>query len=451
MDQTIEQLNSFRLPERLAALRTLAARRPAAPQDGRNVNMHVHSFFSYNARGQSPCRIAWEAREAGLFAVGLCDFDVLDGLEEFHQAGCLLGVRTAVNLETRAYLREFAQADINSPGEPGVTYVMGAGFGRVPSAGTPALDVLHGYRERARARNLALVRRVNERLPAIAIDYERDVLPLTPAGVATERHIVRAYARRSAQCFGEGAAWADFWAGVLALAPAAVAALRAREAAFEEQVRSKLAKRGGLGYEPPTPDTFPPVDDFIAWVLSCRAIPTITWLDGTSEGERDPVRMIECLMAKGAAALNIIPDRNWNIQDPASRRLKVAKLSEIVDAAERFHLPVNIGTEMNRDGQPSFDDLAGEELRPFAETFLRGARIMVGHSLLRRYADLSFVGPETLAEFRGDLVARNLFFERAGALPPLTEPLARRLVDMGREKALEVLSASTAVGQWRLR
>jgi hypothetical protein len=43
----------------------------AAPADrtsraSSNVNMHQHSFFSYNALGWSPSRIAWEARKAGL-------------------------------------------------------------------------------------------------------------------------------------------------------------------------------------------------------------------------------------------------------------------------------------------------------------------------------------------------------------------------------------------------
>ena len=29
--------------------------------------------------------------------------------------------------------------------------------------------------------------------------------------------------------------------------------------------------------------------------------------------------MLDCMAAKGAAALNIIPDRNWNIADPDAR------------------------------------------------------------------------------------------------------------------------------------
>jgi len=99
--------------------------------------MHFHSFFSYNAEGWSPSHIAWEAKQAGLYAAGLCDFDVLDGQEEFLHAGELLGLRATVNVETRVFLPEYADKEISSPGEPGVSYIMGAGFARPLAAGSP--------------------------------------------------------------------------------------------------------------------------------------------------------------------------------------------------------------------------------------------------------------------------------------------------------------------------
>lgn len=427
-----DRLNAFDETERREALRELAA--GPFPAEGTNVNMHCHSFFSYNARGHSPSRIAWQARKAGLYAAGLCDFDVLDGLEEFLCAGQALGLRATVNLETRAFLREFADADINSPGEPGVTYVMGAGFARHPETGTPQAEGLAGYRTRAGERNRALVQRINGRLEEIAIDYERDVLPLTPGGAATERHIVRAYARKASQVFADRHDAASWWAPVLEIEAEATAALMADEPAFEELVRSRLAKRGGLGYEQPSEETFPPVEDFIAWVASCGAIPMTTWLDGASAGESDGRAMLECMRAKGAVAVNIIPDRNWNVSDPETSRMKRQNLDAIVRAAEDMALPVNIGTEMNKLGLPFTDDLAGAALAPYRETFLRGARIMVGHTLLHRYAAFSYIS-EGAAEFP-DPRARNAFFEAVGGLPALTAAEAGQLEDMGPEHAL---------------
>jgi hypothetical protein len=418
------------------------------PAPGANVNMHIHSFFSYNAKGWSPSRIAWESRRAGLYAAGLCDFDVLDGLEEFLDAGLAVGLRATVNLETRAYLREFAHAEINSPGEPGVTYIMGGGFTRIPAAGTPSAVMLHQLRDQAAARNRALVARINPHVGAAAIDYARDVVPLSPGRCPTERHIVRAYADKSRAVCGDEAALAAFWAALFGKPADEVRALFANLPAFEERIRARLVKKGGPGYEPPTEKTFPPVDDFVAWVLGCGAIPMVTWLDGTSQGESDAMAMATCLQAKGAAAANIVPDRNWNYKDPAVRALKMGKLREFVEACDRLDLPINIGTEMNRDGLPFADDLAGEALAPYRETFTRGAQVMVGHTVLGRYAGFPYTGAAARAEFGADVKSRNRFFASVGALPPLTRDVAVRLSGAGPEGALAAIRQAVKAGTW---
>ena len=429
------QLSDFDPAARRDALDRLAAPGTVLPPEGTNVNMHFHSFFSYNALDYSPSRIAWEARKAGLYAAGLCDFDVLDGLEEFLAAGATLGLRTTVNLETRAFLGEYADHDISSPGEPGVTYIMGAGFARVPSDGSPQARGLAGYRDRALSRNMALMDRINPNVPDIAIDYERDVLPLTPAGAATERHMVRAYINKAGHAFPDPARTAEFLAGLLEKSLEETTKLLADRPSLEEAIRARLVKRGGIGYEQPSVDTFPTVNEFIDWVASCEAMPMITWLDGTSSGEKDGRALLECMKEKGAAALNIIPDRNWNIPDPDARDVKRANLAAIVKAAEEMALPVNIGTEMNKRGLPFVDDLNGQVLKLYREPFLRGARVMVGHAVLFRYAGFSYVGAAAEAEFPS-VADKNAFFEAVGALPAITPDTAARLEDMGEQKAL---------------
>ena len=154
--------------------------------------MHCHTFFSFNAYGHSPTSLAWLAKRRGFKLMGIVDFDVLDGVDEFLDACDLLGVRGSAGIETRVFIPEFARREINSPGEPGVYYHMGIGFtsSRVPEAAT---GILAGMRQRAARRNQGLVDRVNAHLDPVTIDCERDVLPLTPAGNATERHIVVAY------------------------------------------------------------------------------------------------------------------------------------------------------------------------------------------------------------------------------------------------------------------
>ena len=128
-------LDSFDSAARGRALEWLAANIPPKAAAGDRINMHIHSFFSYNFKGWSPSHVAWHAFKNAFLAAGLCDFDVLDGMSEFLAAATRLGLRATMNIETRAYAEEYAHADINSPGEPGVCYFMGAGFAKEAASG----------------------------------------------------------------------------------------------------------------------------------------------------------------------------------------------------------------------------------------------------------------------------------------------------------------------------
>lgn len=442
------QLDSFDPAQRRAALDALIERHlPAAPLTD-NVNMHCHSFFSFNAYGWSPSSVLWNLYEEGVYAAGLCDFDVLDGLEEFIGAGHALGMRTAVHVETRAFLDEFADREINSPGEPGVTYVMGAGFARVPESGTPQAATLQQYREHAQQRNIALMERINARLPEIAVDYARDVLPLTPLGAPTERHMVAAYLNRSIDLLPERPAWAAFWSGILCMDEEKIPTPEADRPRLEELIRAKLAKQGGIGYVQPSRETFPPVEDFFQWVASCGAIPMDTWLDGTSAGESDDAALLECMRAKGARAVNIVPDRNWNLKDANERGRKYLELERFVKLANSMLMPINIGTEMNKLGQPLVDDLGGKELAPFKDSWMMGARIMAGHTIALRFANFGYASAEADAHFGGDVLKKNLWFEAIGALPPMEADVAARLSAAGPEAAFAKLHDSITQDGW---
>ena len=434
----INALSDFNEETRHSALKQLATT-ALFPKPGPLFNMHCHSFFSYNADGWSPSRVAYECRNRGLCASALCDFDVLDGLEEFLEAGRLLALRSAVHLETRAYVREQSSVDISSPGEPGVAYIMGCGFTGIPAAGTTQAATLGLLRQGAQTRNLALIARVNATLPEIAIDYARDVQPLTPKGVATERHIMRAYRLRAEKAFLNPAARATFWAPLLKCAAADYPAIEANVPKMEDLVRNALAKRGGIGYIQPTDKTFPLSDDFTRWVKSCGAIPSIAWLDGTSGGEAKCDHLLDLMTDKGCAALNIIPDRNWNLKKPEEATLKQAKLDEVVKGCVKRDLPINIGTEMNKGGLPFVDDITGPVLKQYGAEFTQGMRIMVGQTLLGVYAHAPYLGARAEAEFK-DLKTRNAFYAAVGALPALTCSCADTLLQAGHDKAFSMLA-----------
>ena len=135
-----QRLNSFNPELRAAALDAAAAKlsspnpegyqEPPPPRgEGSQVfNLHCHSFFSYNGYGYSPSALAVIAGMYNWRAVGLVDFDVLDGVDEFLAATRKLNIRAVAGMETRVFIPELADVEINSPGEPGIAYHLGVGF-----------------------------------------------------------------------------------------------------------------------------------------------------------------------------------------------------------------------------------------------------------------------------------------------------------------------------------
>ena len=87
IEELEQKLDSFDAGERKQALGSLCKKVRAGevtlPEPGRAVNLHCHTFFSYNTYGYSPSKFAWLARKAGLAVAGVVDFDVLDAAEEF--------------------------------------------------------------------------------------------------------------------------------------------------------------------------------------------------------------------------------------------------------------------------------------------------------------------------------------------------------------------------------
>ncbi len=446
MSDVVAELSSFAPETRRRSLEKLAAE-TVFPPESLDLNMHIHTFFSYNGEGWSPTRVAYEMKKLGLYSAAICDFDVLQGAEEFLRAADLLALRAAAGFESRVFFQEYASSEINSPGEPGVLYFMGMGFLQPPQAGSTTAEVFQGMLAQSHIRNRQLIDRVNSAIAALELNYDLDVLPLTPKGNATERHIVRAYYDKACAKFGgiEGAA--KFWSEIFALPVAEVQRKIAKVNPGNEFLRGKLIKRGGLGYEQPTDKTFPLLDTVITMIRECRAIPMVAWLDGGLPGEQEPEKQLDCLLSKNVEAVNVIPDRNWNFTDAAVQAEKITALDRYLAAARTLSLPVNIGTEGNKPGQRLVDDFNCPALAKYRPLFLQGAQIIVGHTRLLRFADFSY-SDIAAKELFPQREKRNEFFASVGALPCPGPRLLLDLQAMDADRAFSFLADCAKRQSW---
>ena len=411
LEELEKQLDSFDAAERQAALTqitaALAEKHIKIKPQGQFVNLHGHTFFSYNCYGYSPSKFTWLAKKEGLAAAGIVDFDVLDGVEEFLDAAQKLNLRASASIETRVFVPEFADAVINSPGEPGIAYHMGAGF-ITGTINGPDKAFLNGLKQTAQNRNRAIMDRVNTFLNPVILDYEADVLPLAPGGNATERHLCLAYARKSRVVCNGDMSLIAFWNNKLGENfqpqdfPESPKLLNA--------IRARTMKKGGPGYIQPDAGAFPTMRQMNDFVLAAGGIPTLAWLDGTTDGERQIERLLDTAMASGVAAFNIIPDRNFS---PGVENQKLANLRQVVTLAQARGLPILVGTEMNSFGQKFRDAFEAAELEPMIPIFLKGAYILYAHTVLQRIAQMGYLSAWAKKCFC-EVDDKNAFYEAFG-------------------------------------
>ena len=208
-DAILEMLNG---EHALENLRHLIETEPA-PAAGRDVNNHIHTTYSFSP--YSPTAAVWFARQAGLCTCGLMDHDTIAGAEEFLAAAEAAGMAATMGMEFRVSFANtpFAGKMFNNPDQPGVMYVTLHG---VPHNRAAELTrAMAPYREMRNVRNRRMVDAVNGMMAryGIAIDFDRDVLPLSNysrGGAVTERHLSRALANRMIEVAGSGATLVRF-------------------------------------------------------------------------------------------------------------------------------------------------------------------------------------------------------------------------------------------------
>src|SRR3990172_11847178 len=110
--QLERQLDSFDPNERHSALAELISKSQNGQIEripaGNCVNIHIHTFYGYNAYNYSPSKAAWLAYKHGLAFAGIIDFYVFDGLDEFLNAAKLIHLKACVGIETRVYVPKYA-------------------------------------------------------------------------------------------------------------------------------------------------------------------------------------------------------------------------------------------------------------------------------------------------------------------------------------------------------
>ncbi len=206
----LNKLNAPTRAERLANLAQVLTETTFPPMVPQYINNHIHTTYSFSP--YSPTAAVYAARMEGLCTAGIIDHDSISGAEEFLEAARLVDIPVTIGMEARVSMAgtRLEGRRTNNPDQVGVSYMTIQG---VPHDQIHVLtDFFKPYQAARHMRNRQMITKINALLPGMALDYDRDVLPLSMAaenGGVTERHLMYALATRLVQQVGKGKAMVE--------------------------------------------------------------------------------------------------------------------------------------------------------------------------------------------------------------------------------------------------
>lgn len=206
----LNKLNAPTKEERLSNLAEVLKTTTFPPMVPQYINNHIHTTYSFSP--YSPTAAVYAARMEGLCTAGIIDHDSISGAEEFLEAAKLVEMPVTIGMEARISMvgTRLEGRRTNNPDQVGVSYMTIQG---VPHDKIGTLtEFFRPYQAARHARNRKMIEKINALLPGIALDYDKDVLPLSMAkenGGVTERHLMYALAIKLVQQVGKGQAMVE--------------------------------------------------------------------------------------------------------------------------------------------------------------------------------------------------------------------------------------------------
>ncbi len=203
----LEKLNAPTKEERLENLKEVLKDTVFPEMVPQYINNHIHTTYSFSP--YSPTASVYAARMEGLCTAGIIDHDSISGAEEFIEAAKIIDIPVTIGMEARVNMAgtRIEGKRTNNPDQVSVSYMT------IQSVPHDKIDTLTQffmpYREARHQRNRKMVAKINELLPELALDYDKDVLPLSMAhenGGVTERHLMYALAIKLVKSVGRGEA-----------------------------------------------------------------------------------------------------------------------------------------------------------------------------------------------------------------------------------------------------
>ncbi len=250
--------------------------------------------------------------------LGINDFNTVKGYDEFFRLALKHHIFPLFNIEFISLLAEEQKKDIrvNDPNNPGRTYFSGKGlrYPFVPPAGKE--HFLDDLIEESSGQVRRMVEKMNQHLkqtvPEVQLSFVKIQNELARE-LVRERHVAKALRLAVSGKYPDPEKQKEIYTRIFnGLPPAA----RPEEPAkLENEIRSRLLKKGGPAFIPEDPAAFLPFDTVRDFILEAGGIPCYPVLLDNPKGEitdfEYPMeKLADTLEKMGVYAVEFIPGRN---------------------------------------------------------------------------------------------------------------------------------------------
>ncbi len=321
----------------------LASYDEARFKDPLKVNNHIHTPYSFSAFN-SIAEAVELADEENIRVLGINDFYVVDGHEEFVDACINHGVFPLLNIELIGISHSDQEQGIriNDPKNPGRIYLSGKGLSSPFNLPEEEMTKLQKIVEGSNMQVADMVSLLNDWMKKQGIDLKlskKEIMDDYAMNLLRERHV----AKRMRLLLDEKAKDQSEYVRILTDLYDGMATINDRNdiSGTEEELRSRLLKAGAPAFVPEDDDAFLPLEEIMKLIRAAGGVPTYPMLlDGAgaimTEFENSKEELKSVLDKHGISAIELIPLRN-----------DIEVLNEYAEYFYENGFMVSFGTEHN--------------------------------------------------------------------------------------------------------
>ena len=351
---------------------------------GKNIfdlNGHIHTPYSFSAFDSIP-QIFERAAKDNIRAIGINDFNSIDGYQEFHDNALSNHIFPFFNIEFMSLLKDQQARGIriNDPNNPGRCYFSGKGLDYPSEKNNQALKILEKLQLESNVPVQQMTEMADNLLKKIHAPFSlifKEVQDQLSEGLVRERHLAKAIRIKAYEHFHVQRTRQDF---LQKLCGGDKPIAMTDNAALEGEIRSRLFKKGGLAFVEENDESFLELNKLIDVILNLGGIPCYPVLLDNDKGEftefeKDFEKLSEMLQDYNVYVIELIPGRN-----------DFDVLKQFVEYFNKMNFVITFGTEHNSPAllPLGIDCRGGVALDDYLrEINYNGACIIAAHQYLR--------------------------------------------------------------------